>query len=148
MVEVENSVSEEAERLLGSVSRTPERPHYVESIFERKLRRSRARDCEWKLHVGVPSEATLYLRERDFERVVEDAGLTEKQRIVFLARTAGDTWEQIGRKHGHSKQGAAQIFRQAMKKVRAHLASNPLRGLASVYRDEVMRFAPTRIGRR
>lgn len=86
----------------------------------------------------------MYLRRRDFERAVESAGLTERQREVFLARTSGDTWEEIGKRHGHSKQGACKIFGQAMKKVRKALRENPFRGLATVYRQEVTRFTPLR----
>jgi DNA-binding NarL/FixJ family response regulator len=147
-VEFGNSFSDAVEAYVGGIERCSERPHYTEATLQQKLRRSNCRAVWIAPGTDRSSDATLYLRERDFARAVSGAGLTNRQREVFLARTNGDTWEEIGRRHGHSKQGACHIFRQAMRKIRRTLRENPLRGLATVYREEVSRCLPVRQSRR
>ncbi|MEM4409359.1 MAG: hypothetical protein QXI19_11530 [Candidatus Caldarchaeum sp.] len=133
-----------ADALLGMVPRDPECPHYTTATFERKLRRSRERERDVPLGRSSLSEAVLYLRRNDLMRAVYNASLTRRQLEVFLARVRGESWTEIGRKHGHTKQGAFQIFRQALKKVLRAWHSDPYRDLAWIYREEVMRGWSTR----
>lgn len=81
-------------------------------------------------------------------RAAELAGLTKHQGEVFCARAAGETWPEIARRLGRSKQAAHQAFSQAAKKIRRVLRESPFRGLEAVYREEVCRFAPGRVSRR
>ena len=136
---VNRDVSALADALLGMVPRDPERPHYTTDTFERKLRRSRERERDIPLGRSALSEAVLYLRRNDLLRAVYNACLTRRQWEVFWARMNGESWAEIGRKHGHTKQGAFQIFRQALKKVLRAWRADPYRDLAWVYREEVMR---------
>ncbi|MCH8275709.1 MAG: hypothetical protein IH851_13070 [Armatimonadetes bacterium] len=142
------NLAEEADRILAPLPRDPSRPHYTTATFERKLRKARDRERRCSPEFRPLTEATLYLQRRDVLHTVESAGLTRRQSEVFYARAGGDSWAEIGRRHGHTKQGAFQIFKQALKKIRRAFECNPFRGLHQVYRQEVSRFAPSRLGGR
>ena len=141
------SLSEQADQLLARTVRDPSRPHYTTATFNRKLRLARQREGAFKATFSPLSDATLYLQRSDLARAVNDADMTHRQREVFCARVSGDTWVEIGRRHGHTKQGAFQIFKQALRKLKRVLRNNPFRGLHQVYKQEVSRFAPSRLGR-
>lgn len=96
---------------------------------------------------GSPSVADWIFR-KEWQFILKHAGLTDRQRDVCLQRLAGWTFVEIGRQGGHSKQGAQNIFFQALKKIRSAWRVYPYAGLSSIYRQEVARGArPAGAGR-
>jgi hypothetical protein len=140
-------LSEDADLLLAGVERDPEYPHYSQATFRRKLRLANRRERLSEMQIEPLSEATIYLQRIELGRIICQAGLTRRQTEVFCARADGDSWVDIGRRHGHTKQGAYQIFKQAIKKIERARKNNPFRDLYQVYREEVRRFSPRRMGR-
>lgn len=123
-----------ADTLLALVPRDKEFPHYSEHSFQRKLIQSAQRDRGVKLRACEPGWA--YLLDKEWAAVVAAAKLTPRQKEVFLLRLTGWTFESIGQKGGHTKQGAQSIFLQAVKKITRSMDSYPYLGLADVYRQE------------
>ena len=78
------------------------------------------------------------MMRQDWREILEMARLTARQREVFCLRAMGHTYEEIGRKNGHTKQGAQNIFLQAVKKIRAAYYVYPYAGLAQVYREQTI----------
>lgn len=144
-----NPIHDEADEILQKAPRDGQYPYYITATLERRLRKERQRKASLDENqiLENPQSSTFYLQERDIVRTIKNAGLTLRQMEVFLARVTGDSWVEIGNRHGHTKQGALQIFKQAMKKIRRAIRMNPFRGLHKVYREEVTRFAPSRIGK-
>ena len=132
-----DQLSYDADRLLSSVDRNPQRPHYRDDTFRRKL--TKARQYEAKLPPGFHSRRPTYLVEKEWKAILDRANLTGNQLHVVSLRLEGHTFESIGRRRGHSKQGAQNIFYQAAKKLVEAWTSYPFRGLADVYEDETRR---------
>jgi hypothetical protein len=142
------TLSEHADQLLSAAGLDRERPAYTEPTLERKLRRARQRERSFSPRELPPTEATNYLQQRDLIAALKASRLTVRQFQVFAARIGGDTWLEIGRTFGHSKQGAQKVFSQAVAKVRRTWRHGPYADLHQVYLAEVMRFAPCRTGRK
>ncbi len=126
-----------ADAILAPLDRDPERPCYREDSFRRKLLEANRRA------MGLPAppsgrEADALL-ESEWADIVAAADLTEVQTDVLSLRLAGFTFEEIGQRRGHTKQGAQNIFFQGAKKLARAWHGYPYRGLAQVYRDEVRR---------
>ncbi|MER3414524.1 MAG: hypothetical protein C4341_09935 [Armatimonadota bacterium] len=139
----DRELSIQAEHLLRQARRDPERPHYGEQWFRRKLRIARYRDRrlapELQPAESVPRE--LLLRELDRHLMV--AGLTPLQRAVLADHLLGRTWVEVAARNGHSKQAAQQAFRAAVRKIQSKRACDPYAGLSEVYRAEVSRRGRT-----
>lgn len=133
-------LSQAADALLSKVERDPSAPHYSEDSFRRKVDDSNRRTHLLPLPLG--GKESNYLLQSEWADVVEASCLTRRQCEVFAMRLAGHTFEQIGLRHGHSKQGAQNIFFQAAKKLARAWVHYPYRGLAQVFREEVRRGAP------
>ncbi|KAA0225440.1 MAG: hypothetical protein HND42_08230 [Armatimonadetes bacterium] len=139
-----------ADRLLVGSGRDRSAPAYSEACLARKARRTasarkRAGDG---LQSPRPTEESLAILVRAIWRAAGLAGLTRHQGEVFCARASGETWPEIARRLGHSKQAAHQAFAQAARKIRRVLRDSPFRGLEAVYHEEVYRFSPRRVARR
>lgn len=128
------SLSILADQLLARVAREPSCPHYTESTFERKLARCRQRAP--RLPPGSFDVPYDFLLAREWAAIIGRAGLTRRQMEVLMLRLQGRSFEEIGGRFGHTKQGAASILRQAVVKLRRAEAAYPYVGLASVYREE------------
>lgn len=136
-------LNEQADLLLSMVTRD-EYPHYSDFAFERKNRRAREREKHSEVRLAPLNEAAALLQRRTIASVVGSAGLTRRQSEVFHAKAAGHGWADIGRRFGHSKQGAHRIFCQAVAKIRRAWRLCPLAGIDEVYRAEVRRYVPRR----
>ncbi len=79
------------------------------------------------------------LLANECREVYHRAKLTKRQSKVLEMRLGGWTFEEIGKKRGHSKQGAQHIFLQALKKLARALRVYPYKGLSEVYQDELRR---------
>lgn len=135
-----------SDALLALCERSPDRPHYSEATFQKKLSVARRREAAMPLPASPGVTDGLFRKEWQF--ILKHAGLTERQRDVCLQRLAGWTFVEIGRQGGHSKQGAQNIFFQALKKIRSAWRVYPYAGLSSIYRQEVSRGArPAGAGR-
>jgi len=78
------------------------------------------------------------LRDECLE-IYRGAQLTKRQATVLQKRLAGFTFEEIGLRSGHSKQGAQSVFIQAIKKLARSCAVYRYVGLSEVYRRETRR---------
>ena len=125
-----------ADTLLAACERDPSRPFYTESNFRTKLRRAQAKIPILQRLVGGTQDELLRKEYRD---VLANARLTDRQNQVLTMRLEGFSFEEIGLVRGHTKQGARNIFVQAIKKVWASFAVYPYTGLSDVYRHEVRR---------
>lgn len=135
----ERDIAEQAELLLRQTSRDPERPHYGEQWFRRKLRISRSRDRRLGRELA-PAEASLReMMMRELRRHLAVASLTPLQEAVLSGHLQGRSWVEVAAQHGHSKQAAQQAFSAAVRKIRAKRACDPYAGLSEVYRAEVSR---------
>lgn len=126
-----------ADQLLASVERDRSAPAYRNNTFDRKLRLAEQR--EPRLPLPRAREGTAYLLQQEWIEVSESANLTPKQVAVMQLRLEGQTFEYIGRKYGHSKQGAQRIYVQGAKKIARAWMNNPYRGLPAVYDKEIHR---------
>jgi hypothetical protein len=79
------------------------------------------------------------LLEVECREIYTKADLTPLQSKVLEMRLKGWTFEEIGRKRGHTKQGAQNIFVQALKKLARSLRVYPYTGLSEVYQGELRR---------
>lgn len=128
-----------AELLLRQAQRDPERPHYGDQWFRRKLRISHCRDRRLAQHLQPAASTSADLLVRELHRHLAVAGLTPLQMAVFADHLLGRSWVEVAASRGHSKQAAQQAYRAALKKIRAKRACDPYAGLAEVYRAEVSR---------
>lgn len=126
-----------ADALLALCERETEAPFYTEGGFEAKLKRLRSRETDWAGElVAGRGDRMLAVECRD---VMRAAGLTLRQREVLDLRLEGYTFEEIGRRGRTTKQGAMNIFVQALKKITRTFRAYPYAGLSEVYRSEVKR---------
>ncbi len=126
-----------ADSLLALCEKSPERPCYSDDVMRQKLKLAERREPVYgHLLMGRRDDPLLQDECRD---VFEIAKLTERQSIVLHLRLEGYTFEEIGSRRGHSKQGAQNIFIQALKKLTHSFRVYPFRGLSDVYRWEVKR---------
>ncbi len=132
-----NALSLAADELLSRIERDPRAPHYSEDSFRRKVDASNRRASTIPLPMG--GKEAQYLLQQEWAEVVEAADLTQRQLDVLAMRFAGYTFEAIGAKGGHTKQGAQNIFFQAAKKLARAWMNYPYRGLSQVFREEVRR---------
>lgn len=126
-----------ADRILARCPRDPDAPHYSEETFRRKLRLAAAREARLPPRPAQP--AREYLWKVEWEAIFDLAELTGAQARVLAWRLDGWTFEEIGRRRGHSKQGAQSVFRQALRKVLAARERYRYTGLSDVYRSETRR---------
>lgn len=133
----------EADRILAAIVRD-DRPHYKTERIVQKARNDRRRCKDLSLVTLPRCEAALFIRRRTIRRVLDASKLTRRQVEVLLAKVHGETWLQIGRRFGYSKQAAQGIFKQAICKVRRAWEAYPYAGLEEVYRKEVGRYARRR----
>jgi hypothetical protein len=134
---------DEADNLLSRVPRGAY-PHYSESQLARKANVARVREPKLRFRDASQSEATALLQRHILSAVISAAGLTKKQAQVLSAKAAGYGWADIGRRFGHSKQGAHRIFTQAAAKIRSAWRLCPIAGVDEVYEAEVRRWIPKR----
>jgi hypothetical protein len=139
-------LEEAADALLAEHERDPERPWYTTANFARKLRASNARASRSAVADG--SEAADLLMRRQLADLAGKARLTCKQSQVVGHRLFGDSLVEIAKLYGYTKQCAFVIFSQAVRRLRRALKDDPYFGIEEVYRAEVRRFAPSRMGRR
>lgn len=128
-----------ADALLALCDRSENRPFYSEDAFRLKLRLAVQREPVYARMVSPSQHDPLLMEE--CRCVIAEARLTERQLDVLSKRLDGWTFEEIGRAGGHSKQGAQNIFLQALKKIARAFRVYPFRGLSEVYRREVRRGA-------
>jgi hypothetical protein len=134
---------QEADRILSAIVRD-DRPHYRSEEISRKAKTDR-RFARRFVESHVPKcEACTFLTKSAMRHVIRAARLTKRQLQVLRARLAGDGWLEIGCRFGHSRQGAENIFRQALRKVRRAYSADPYAGIEDVYRQEVNRHYPRR----
>jgi hypothetical protein len=133
----------EADRILAAIVRD-DRPHYKTERIIQKARTDHRRCKDLSLITPPRCEATHEIRRRTVQRVLEASKLTRRQLEVLLAKVQGDSWLQIGRRFGYSRQAAQGIFKQALRKVRKAWVAYPFAGLEEVYRKEVSRYAQRR----
>ncbi len=133
-----------ADALLATLDRDPRCPAYSEEAWERKERLAQRREPQIRMPPSEQAFDWLFLRE--WADILRSARLTKGQTEVFLLRAAGHTFESIGARRGHTKQGSLNIFLQAVKKIRRARNVYRYAGLSQVYRDEVKRgaFGPPR----
>jgi hypothetical protein len=137
-----------ADDLLAWVAKDPECPHHSKSqAARRRFREKPSGTCE-EYPAPVRAEAVIYLRASNLKRAISAAKLTGSQEQVFRARVRGVSYRDIGGRFGYTKQCAFRTFCAALRKVRRAVFASPLMGLASVYKQEVSRYAPSRIGKR
>lgn len=131
-----------ADALLALCERSPERPYYTEFAMRGKLARADKREPLYgHLLLGRRDDALL---RSECAAVFEIARLTTRQQEVLWMRLEGWTFEEIGTKRGHSKQGAQHIFVQALKKLARSFRTYPYQGLSEVYRRETKRGSSSR----
>lgn len=133
-------VAEEVARLIAACEQDREAPFYTESTFCRRLRYAAQRRTRIPLRTRDP--AISYLLRREWDAIFDRAQLTPKQRAVLFARLNGWTFEEIGRRGGHSKQAAQNVFRQGAAKLVRAWTDEPLAGLADAYREDTRRGSP------
>ncbi len=125
--------------------RNGEYPFTREDSFERKLRRHRKLQQQLGEQVDTAHSAVLYLEQVEIAQMLLRADLTPRQRFVCERYLQGWTLQQIGNQMRVSKQAVAKTLKFAIAKLKRAWHSNPYRGLAEVYRQEVTRH---RNGRR
>jgi len=130
-------VAEEATRLIATCEQNREAPFYSESTFSRRLRYAAQRQSRIPFRSRDPG--VDYLRRQEWQRIVDRARLTPKQQAVIVARLNGWTFEEIGRRFGHTKQAAQNVFRQAAAKLVRAWNDEPLTGMADAYREDLKR---------
>jgi len=126
-----------ADKMLATTERDREAPGYTDSTFRRKLNLAHHRES--RLPVPRSREGTAYLLQKEWIEVTERANLTTKQILVMQLRLEGETFESIGHRYGHSKQGAQKIYLQGARKLARAWLRNPFRGLPAAYDEEVRR---------
>jgi len=131
-----------ADKLLATAERDSSAPGYTDNTFRRKLNLAHHRES--RLPLPRTREGTAYLLQREWIEVTERARLTPKQILVMQLRLEGETFDSIGRKYGHTKQGAQRIYVQGAKKLARAWLTNPHRGLPAVYDQETRRGLPPR----
>lgn len=129
-----------AEALLSLCEPRREQPFYTEEAMRRKLVAAERREPIYAhLVAGRPHDSML---EEECRGIVRSARLTDPQSEVLGLRLEGFTFEEIGSRRGHTKQGAMRVFVQALKKLARACRVYPFRGLSDVYRCEVRRGSP------
>lgn len=126
-----------ADALLTLCERDERRPFYTERWIRLKQQAASRREPHFahllQTHAGEP------LLRIECDEVVRSAHLTARQFDVLNKRLDGWTFEEIGNEGGHSKQGAQNIFVQALKKLLRAFRTYPYKGLSDVYRSETRR---------
>jgi hypothetical protein len=131
-----------SEALLALCERSSDRPFYSEQMLERKLKVAQQKDPLYG-HLLMGRNEDEILRH-ECQEIFTRARLTERQASVLTMRLDGFTFEEIGRRGGHTKQGAQSIFLQALKKLTRAFRVYPFRGLNEVYRQELKRGVRSR----
>lgn len=126
-----------ADALLALCTDEPDRPFFNDDQLLAKTRADARRNPT--LAALMPKADFDPLLASEYAEVVETAKLTDRQREVLARRLEGQTFDQIGRRSGGSRQGAQKVFVQAIKKIVRSLRVYPYRGLSDVYRREVGR---------
>lgn len=126
-----------ADALLALCDRSEERPFYSEDVLRAKMQLAERREPLYGQMI-LPHGDDPLLRD-ECRVLIDDARLTERQLDVLHKRLEGWTFEEIGKAGGHSRQGAQNIFIQALKKLARSMRVYPLRGLSEVYRRETRR---------
>ncbi|MFY9233249.1 MAG: hypothetical protein WAO58_02195 [Fimbriimonadaceae bacterium] len=126
-----------ADALLTICENESEAPFYTDQIFKTKLKQSANRESIFDHLVRRSGNDELMRSECD--GIIEKARLTARQERVLSLKLAGHTFDEIGRRSGHSKQGAQSIFSQALKKLVRSIRVYPYVGLSDVYRLETRR---------
>lgn len=104
-----------ADALLALCEKDEHAPFYGDEAFRLKVLAGRRRDPKHAhLVMGRHGDTLLQAEWADVFRL---AKLTVRQNDVVSQRLDGFTFEEIGRHGGHTKQGARQIFVQALKKL-------------------------------
>jgi hypothetical protein len=135
----DRELARQAELLLRNADRDPERPHYGEQWFRRKLRIAHRRDRRLARELAPGETSLREMLMRELRRHLAVASLTPLQVAVLSSHLQGSSWVEVAAQHGHSKQAAQQAFRAAVKKIRAKRGCDPYAGLSEVYRAEVTR---------
>ncbi|MFN3730190.1 MAG: hypothetical protein ACK4XJ_10795 [Fimbriimonadaceae bacterium] len=131
------ALSAAADALLSACERDRSAPFYTETGYRDKIRHARRRESQLVRRLSLDPRQSLVRQE--CVAIVGAAGLTPHQREVLTKRWEGATFEEIGLARGHSKQGAMNIYVQAMRKIARASDVYPYRGLSDVYRDELTR---------
>lgn len=126
-----------ADSILALIPRDPKCPHYTEDAFRRKLDLAEQRERRISLRLSDPGYG--YLFQREWAVIIKRAKLTDRQLQVFLLRATGWTFEAIGKRYGHTKQGSQSIFLQAIKKIAVSQSVYPMTGLSDAYQELVSR---------
>jgi len=135
-----------ADALLALCEGSASHPFYTEPGFHLKLRLADRREPFYDHLVRQRGDDPLLRQE--CHDVFQMARLTERQSTVLMRRLEGWTFEEIGKSCFHSKQGAQNIFVQALKKIARAFRVYAYTGLSDVYRSETRRGLPrTGLGR-
>ncbi|MEI6511730.1 MAG: hypothetical protein WCO51_00445 [bacterium] len=137
-----------ADWYINSTQRNREAPCYTENGFARKLRRSHKQEKSLKINQNELEGATRSLKARELDTVISLAKLTSKQYLVFQARRRGESFEEIGKRMGVTKQATKKVFDAARFKVKAAWGLNPYHGLHQIYREEVSRSGKVKLQHR
>ena len=138
---VECEIGMAADALLSALPPDPNAPFCTEATYKRKTYRALKR--ERKIKIAYRKVASDYLLKREWDEVVNLAGLTARQRHVVEQRILGATYEHIGKCSCRTKQCAQQVFVQALKKIARAFHVYPYTGLSDVYSLETRRGVPT-----
>ncbi len=136
-----------ADALLALCEPDPLRPCYSEEAFDQKIKLAHRREPS-VLGLVLSKHLQDDLLAHECEDVLKMAGLTQRQSEVLQLRIEGYTFEEIGRAGNHSKQGAQNIFVQALKKLGRSCRVYRYEGISEVYRSELNRgIRPKAFGR-
>ena len=126
-----------ADALLALCEKDRRAPFYGEEAFKTKLKRSFEGDALFEHLLSRTGHDELL--QHECIGVFRHAHLTRRQSDVLHLKLEGFTFEEIGHRAGHTKQGAQSIFSQALKKLVRSFHVYPYAGLSDVYRRETRR---------
>jgi len=126
-----------AEALIALCQPDPDRPCYEDADLIRKERARLDRDALWRrLSRHRPSDPLL---QRECQEILTEADLTDRQAIILQLRLDGVSFDEIGYRHGGSKQSVRSGFIHALKKLRRAILRYPYLGISDTYRQETRR---------
>lgn len=127
-----------ADALLALCDEDPGEPIALEEELTLKFRLAKRRD--WFATVlNLSRREDDDLLSNEFRQVFRIAKLTPIQAEVLDLRMSGLSFDTIGRHRLSSKQGAQNVFLQAIKKIWRVWRVYPYAGLSDVYRNELRR---------
>lgn len=126
-----------ADALLAICETEKRPPYYADQALKLKILADQHREPVFESLARRTGHDEMLRRE--CEAIMDKARLTDRQHQVLAMKLEGHTFEDIGRRGGHTKQGAQSIFSAALKKIMRAFRVYPYVGLSDVYRGEIRR---------